>query len=115
MNTFRIDLIELYMPPRSPATSATFDNPDHTHDVDLVMANHLAVVVPCQLMLDSKGVMTEAELVISRKHCKGNRPTLRGLWAAAADLVKHRHAGQRRLEVLARLDGVLTPVLRLRA
>lgn len=96
-------------------TPASFDNPDHAHDVDIVMANHLAVVVPCQLKLDSKGGMTEAELVISRKHCKGNRPTRRALWAAAADLVKRRHGGQHRLEVLARLDGVLTPVLRLSA
>lgn len=99
----------------NPLPTAAFENPDHAHDVDIVMANHLAVVVPCQLKLDSKGAMTEAELVIPRRHCQGNRPTRRGLWAAAADLAKYRHDGQRRLEVLARLDGVLTPVLRVSA
>ncbi len=99
----------------NPLLSAAFEHSDHAHDVDIVMANHLAVVVPCQLKLDGKGATTEAELVIPRKHCKGDRPTRRGLWAAASDLARYRHAGQRRLEVLARLDGVLTPVLRLSA
>ncbi len=94
---------------------STLDNPDHAHQVDIVMANHMALVVACQVKLDSKGDVREAELVIPRKHCRGNRPTRRGLWAAAADLVRRGHDGQRRLEVLARLDGVVTPVLRLSA
>lgn len=99
-----------------PLDPTTPENPDHAHDVDIVMANHMAVVIPCQLKLGSKeGPLREAELVIPRKHCKGNRPTRRGLWAAAADLVRLRHHGQPKLEVLARLDGVLTPVLRMSA
>lgn len=89
---------------------APVDNPDHAHDVDIVMANHLALVIACQLRTGTKEGFRQAELVIPRKHCRGNRPTRRGLWAAAADLMRYRQDG-RRLEVLARLDGVVTPVL----
>lgn len=89
------------------------DNPDHAHDVDIVMANHMALVIACQLRTDAREAVKEAELVIPRKHCRGNRPTRRGLWTAAADLMRYRPEGQRRFEVLARLDGVITPVLKM--
>lgn len=86
-----------------------------THEVEVSLANHKVVVVPCMLAVaDRPQRPQEIALVIPRELCRGGHPTRRGLLHAAAEAVR-RHVAHRPhpwLEVRTRINGVLTPLMR---
>ncbi|MFY9478391.1 MAG: hypothetical protein WAQ08_12160 [Aquabacterium sp.] len=88
---------------------------DPLHDVEVSLANHKVVVVPCMLAVaDRPQVPQEIALVIPRDLCRKGQPTRHGLMHAAAEAVR-RHLAHRKhpwLEVRARVNGVLTPLMR---
>lgn len=88
---------------------------EQTHQVEVSLANHKVVVVPCMLAVaDRPQRPQEIALVIPRGLCRGGQPTRRGLMHAAAEAVR-RHLAHRKhpwLEVRTRINGVLTPLMR---
>src|SRR5690606_40019908 len=73
---------------------ATDDNEDHhDHDVEVSLANHKVVVVPCMLAVADLPQRTEEiALVIPRGLCRGGQPTRQGLLHAAAEAVRRQLA-----------------------
>lgn len=83
-------------------------------DVELLMSTHLTIVVRARVELDGDvpghGSVQDTGLVISRRRCRGDRPSRRALLDAARDCVARMASGAgsapkavRRL--LARVDG----------
>ncbi|RRS06306.1 hypothetical protein EIP75_01600 [Aquabacterium soli] len=97
------------------ATEDPEEHPEQTHDVEVSLANHKVVVVPCMLAVaDRPQRPQEIALVIPRGLCRGGQPTRQGLLHAAAEAVR-RHLAHRKhpwLEVRTRINGVLTPLMR---
>ena len=87
----------------------------HDHDVEVSLANHKVVVVPCMLAVaDRPQRPEEIALVIPRGLCRGGQPTRQGLLHAAAEAVRRQLAHRKHpwLEVRTRINGVLTPLMR---
>ena len=88
------------------------------HDVEVSLANHKVVVVPCMLAVaDVPQRAEEIALVIPRGLCRGGQPTRQGLLHAAAEAVRRQMAHHKHpwLEVRTRINGVLTPLMRVHA
>ena len=115
MKTMTIQELEQALDPMLGDDS--LDDTPTPHEVDVSLANHMVVVVPCVIAPpDSPQQGADVALVIPREQCRGGRPTRRGLWRAVAEAVRRqRGRAHHLLEVRAMVNGVLTPLLRINA
>ena len=93
------------VPTASPSLPA-----DGFVSVDLAAASHSAVIVDVRVEFPGLKNATEYGLVISRGHCKGNRPHVAALYREAKELVKRLntkmgHNAERMVRVLAHVAG----------